>query len=723
MPSSSYVGSAISIAGNVLIAFALNTQKLAHQRAASAPTTSNGSIAEAETDLDSPRKESERAPLLPTARSDRSSRAGRGRQPKAAPTPMLKVYTVSPETNEITGVVAHPKRVIRDLAKDGTEVQQRDGRSGKPRKKWLAIRSKSQERQRQSSHGSLRGQSSDRSGSTAAGSGPTEGHAAGGLEIPDGEEADMARSMPDIGIGAMARRRSRTDSRASSVISSASAKFKTVKSKLTGKGSKRQAIWKSKLWWFGVGLMALGETGNFTSYAFAPASIVAPLGTTALIANCFIAPCLLHEKFRKKDLLGIALSIVGALAVVLSGRSENKSLSPSEFLHAIAQPAFIVYSSISLGLIAFLITLSHTRIGDKYLAVDILITALAGGFTVLSTKAFSSFLTKSFLDCFKQPITYPILLVLVSTAILQLTYLNRALQRFESRVVVPAQFVSFTISAISGSAVLYRDFENADSTSATLFFTGCVAVFLGVVVLTKGKGNGNGSGGSGISQAQGREERRQRQKQQQQQHTRPRQEDVEANESGISASSTGSAELDGVTLLNDPPPNTNARRQKVVLVDSNSSVRPYPSTAIPGLRQVRKHSSFGTFPTSRSYSGPSSTAWPGNAVATPLARPARMPSLMTTKVFSPGYLLIAGGGFGALEDILSSSNESGTEDDEAGREDVRGRQSSGCDGGSGDEDDQLLSQLEGPATQPDDARHDDSTTMTSSQIMRRSGTI
>lgn len=48
--------------------------------------------------------------------------------------------------------------------------------------------------------------------------------------------------------------------------------------------------------------------------------------------------------------------------------------------------------------VRFLITLSHTRIGDKYLAIDILITALAGGFTVLSTKAFSSFLTKSFLD-------------------------------------------------------------------------------------------------------------------------------------------------------------------------------------------------------------------------------------------------------------------------------------------------------------------------------------
>lgn len=36
---------------------------------------------------------------------------------------------------------------------------------------------------------------------------------------------------------------------------------------------------KSKLWWAGIILMALGETGNFLSYGFAPASVVAPLGT------------------------------------------------------------------------------------------------------------------------------------------------------------------------------------------------------------------------------------------------------------------------------------------------------------------------------------------------------------------------------------------------------------------------------------------------------------
>lgn len=36
---------------------------------------------------------------------------------------------------------------------------------------------------------------------------------------------------------------------------------------------------RSKLWWLGMVLIAVGEGGNFLSYGFAPASVVAPLGT------------------------------------------------------------------------------------------------------------------------------------------------------------------------------------------------------------------------------------------------------------------------------------------------------------------------------------------------------------------------------------------------------------------------------------------------------------
>lgn len=49
----------------------------------------------------------------------------------------------------------------------------------------------------------------------------------------------------------------------------------------------------------------------------------------------------------------------------------------------------------------------------------------------------------------------------MATAILQIKYLNKALQRFDSTAVIPTQFVLFTIAAIIGSAVIYGDFDDA----------------------------------------------------------------------------------------------------------------------------------------------------------------------------------------------------------------------------------------------------------------------
>lgn len=45
------------------------------------------------------------------------------------------------------------------------------------------------------------------------------------------------------------------------------------------KGSEKQTYLRSKLWWLGLLLMAVGESANFISYGLAAASVVAPLGT------------------------------------------------------------------------------------------------------------------------------------------------------------------------------------------------------------------------------------------------------------------------------------------------------------------------------------------------------------------------------------------------------------------------------------------------------------
>ncbi|KAF9452063.1 DUF803-domain-containing protein [Macrolepiota fuliginosa MF-IS2] len=246
------------------------------------------------------------------------------------------------------------------------------------------------------------------------------------------------------------------------------------------------AYLKSKIWWSGFFLMNVGELGNFISYAFAPASVVAPLGTFALIANCVFAPVMLGEHFRKIDFLGVCVAIVGAVTVVLSSNPSDTRLDPGQLIEAIKQTPFLIYvGCYTVGTI-ILATLSRGKLGRTYVFIDVGLCALFGGFTVLSTKALSTIITMKWYGVFAEWITYPLILTLVGTGIGQIRYLNRALMRFDSKAVIPTQFVFFTLSAITGSALLYGDFKKARFHEIVTFLYGCAATFGGVFILANG---------------------------------------------------------------------------------------------------------------------------------------------------------------------------------------------------------------------------------------------
>ncbi|KAF5393723.1 hypothetical protein D9757_000171 [Collybiopsis confluens] len=257
---------------------------------------------------------------------------------------------------------------------------------------------------------------------------------------------------------------------------------------------------KSKLWWSGFLLMNVGEMGkfssslslrhrlllhegNFISYAWAPASVVAPLGTFALVANCVFSPLILGEHFRKRDLLGVAIAIIGAVTVVLSSNASDVRLDPDRLVNAISQTPFIVYTCIYAVAAMVLASMSQSSYGPRYALVDVGLCALFGGFTVLSTKAVSTLLTMPWSEVFTKFITYPVILVLALTGVGQIRYLNRALMRFDSKIVIPIQFVLFNLSAIVGSAILFGDFRKASFHQVVTFLYGCAATFVGVFII------------------------------------------------------------------------------------------------------------------------------------------------------------------------------------------------------------------------------------------------
>ncbi|KAL9943647.1 NIPA-like protein 2 [Verticillium nonalfalfae] len=243
---------------------------------------------------------------------------------------------------------------------------------------------------------------------------------------------------------------------------------------------------KSPYWWAGQILITLGELGNFLAYGFAPASIVSPLGVVALISNCIIAPIFFKEVFRQRDFWGVIIATGGVVTVVLSAKQEETKLDPHDVWDHITTIEFKVYLAVTVTLIAILMWASP-RYGHRTILVDLGLVGLFGGYTALSTKGVSSMLSSTLLGAFKTPVTYVLLFILLFTAVMQVRYVNKALQRFPSTQVIPIQFVTFTLCVIVGSAVLYRDFERTSGEQAGKFIGGCLLTFFGVFLVTSGR--------------------------------------------------------------------------------------------------------------------------------------------------------------------------------------------------------------------------------------------
>lgn len=245
----------------------------------------------------------------------------------------------------------------------------------------------------------------------------------------------------------------------------------------------RKSYLRSPYWWIGIALMTIGETGNFLAYGFAPASIVSPLGVVAIISNCIIAPCMLKERFRQRDFWGVLVAIGGVVTVILSAKQNERKLGPAELWDAIKRWEFLLYVCITIALIIALM-IASPKYGNKTILIDLGLVGLFGGYTALSTKGVASLLSVSLFNAFAFPMFYFLVAVLALSAIMQIRYLNRALQSFYSTQVIPTQFVLFTLSVIIGSSVLYRDFESATAERVGKFICGCLLTFFGVYLIT-----------------------------------------------------------------------------------------------------------------------------------------------------------------------------------------------------------------------------------------------
>lgn len=247
------------------------------------------------------------------------------------------------------------------------------------------------------------------------------------------------------------------------------------------------------LWWLGMMTMIVGEVANFAAYAFAPAILVTPLGALSVIVSAVLAHFVLDEKLHIFGVLGCVLCVVGSTSIVLHAPQEKNIESVKEVWDLATEPGFIAYSCVVVVLVIILVIQFAPRYGRTHLVVYIGICSLMGSLTVMSVKAVGIALKLTFsgMNQFVYAQTWFFTVVVVICCLLQLNYLNKALDTFNTAVISPVYYVMFTTLTIFASMIMFKDWSTQNASQIVTELCGFITILSGTFLLHMTKDMGN----------------------------------------------------------------------------------------------------------------------------------------------------------------------------------------------------------------------------------------
>lgn len=239
------------------------------------------------------------------------------------------------------------------------------------------------------------------------------------------------------------------------------------------------------LWWTGMVTMIVGEVANFVAYAFAPAVLVTPLGALSIIVSAILAHFLLKERLHKLGMLGCMMCVVGSIVIVVHVPQESSIGSVQEVWRLATQPAFLLYVASVIAIVMVLIFHFAPRFGHTNVLVFTGICSLMGSLSVMSVKALGTSLKLTFegTNQLIYPETWFFTMIVVTCVIMQMNYLNKALDTFNTAVVSPIYYVMFTTLTILASVIMFRDWDGQSGSKIVSEICGFIIVLSGTVLL------------------------------------------------------------------------------------------------------------------------------------------------------------------------------------------------------------------------------------------------
>lgn len=242
---------------------------------------------------------------------------------------------------------------------------------------------------------------------------------------------------------------------------------------------------KNPIWWAGMLTMAVGEIANFAAYTFAPAILVTPLGALSVIIGAVLAAVFLKEELGTLGKMGCAICLLGSVIIVLHAPSDKDIQTVDEILGYAMTPLFLAYVVIVTVFALVMIYRIAPVYGTKNPIYYISICSSVGSISIVSIKAFGIALklTLSGNNQFTHLSTYLFLSVVVVCIMTQMNFFNKALDQFDTSIVNPLYYVTFTTATLAANFILFRNYNEAGPKDSISLICGFLIIFSGVFLL------------------------------------------------------------------------------------------------------------------------------------------------------------------------------------------------------------------------------------------------
>ncbi|POI35470.1 hypothetical protein CIB84_000778 [Bambusicola thoracicus] len=229
-------------------------------------------------------------------------------------------------------------------------------------------------------------------------------------------------------------------------------------------GSKdSRAYFKTKTWWCGLLLLVLGELGVFSSYAFAPLSLIVPLSAVSVIASAIIGIIFIKEKWKPKEFLrryvlsfvGCGLAIVGTYLLITFGPNSHEKMTGENITRHLVSWPFLLYMLVEIIVFCLLLYFYKEK-NANYIVIILLLVALLGSMTVVTVKAVAGMIVVSIRGNLQlnYPIFYIMLVCMIATAVFQAIFLAQASQLYDSSQIASIGYILSTTVAITAGVFL-----------------------------------------------------------------------------------------------------------------------------------------------------------------------------------------------------------------------------------------------------------------------------